>query len=209
MLIDLPILFGFEPAPDTLEVNELDTSPALANLEERVFVIEITVPAKTALSQFLGFDLSLLLSFFLLDFFLFFLFHRPYFTELWTAGDLDWFTWLACTWIRQVARSQLFPFQLLFFLKFFSSKFVLDTVLLLKSCPAFVAAEATWRLARTRDVKIVVPYVEPHWLFLLFIRLWNCLKAHKIDIPLDIGHTTRWLLTVVVPICFSCSNHLA
>lgn len=82
MLIDLPILFGFEPAPDTLEVNELDTSPALANLEERVFVIELTVPAKTALSQLLGFDLSLLLSFFLLDFFLFFLFHRPYFTQL-------------------------------------------------------------------------------------------------------------------------------
>ena len=49
MVIDLPVLLGLEPALYTLKMNELDTSPALANLEEWIFVIELTVPAKTAL----------------------------------------------------------------------------------------------------------------------------------------------------------------
>ena len=103
MLIDLPILLGLEPAPDALEVNELDTSPALADLEERIVVIELTVPAKAALSQFLGLDLSLLLGLFLFYFFLFLLFHLPYFTQLRTVVDFDWFSWLACARIRHVA----------------------------------------------------------------------------------------------------------
>lgn len=152
MLIDLPILLGLEPAPDTLEMNEFDTSPALADLHERIVVIEFTVPAKAALSKLLSFHLSLFFGLLLFNFFLFLFFHLPYSTQLLILEDLYRFSWLACTWIRHVAWSQLFPFQLLFFLKFLSAELVLDSVLLLESCPAFVAAEATWGVARAGDI---------------------------------------------------------
>jgi hypothetical protein len=44
----LSILFGLEPALDTIVVNELNTATALADLQQWVFLIELGVPAETA-----------------------------------------------------------------------------------------------------------------------------------------------------------------
>jgi hypothetical protein len=41
----LAIFFCFQPAFDTVVVNELNSASAFANLEQRVFIIEDVVPA--------------------------------------------------------------------------------------------------------------------------------------------------------------------
>lgn len=46
----LPVLFGLEPALDAVIMNELNSSSALTDLEERIHLIILAVPAETALN---------------------------------------------------------------------------------------------------------------------------------------------------------------
>ena len=47
----LPILFSLQPAFDTVVVNKLHTTSALANLEQWVDLVELTVPTESTLGN--------------------------------------------------------------------------------------------------------------------------------------------------------------
>lgn len=65
----LTVLLGFEPALETQVVDELNTSSALADLDQRIDLVELAIPAESTLDRLaLGIVVVLLLLLsFLLD----------------------------------------------------------------------------------------------------------------------------------------------
>jgi len=53
---DLAIFLGLQPVLEAEEVDEFDSTSALANLQERIVLVKLGVPAKTALRDVVGED---------------------------------------------------------------------------------------------------------------------------------------------------------